>query len=172
MCFFWLTVIGFTVIKLSNHNSAPVENLVVTAPTKTEEPLVSTSGILNPDLDTLLAPTPSTGRKTKPTATYDPTGLEIREITAIVIAAQTHLLGFLDEPSTAQFPDLVREMDAWQVGKYYDVVTVKSHVTADDSSGRLTRYDFMLQMNYTTGDLTFLEMNGKTRFGSAVLPKD
>jgi hypothetical protein len=104
----------------------------------------------------------------QPTATYDATGLEPRELTAIIQAAMTDVNGFLPNPNEASYPNMMEELDQWLIARANDVVTVQSYVDTEDEQGAKTRITFRLQMSYKTGDLTYLELNNSPIYGSAV----
>lgn len=114
-----------------------------------------------------LASEPS-AQTAEPTATYDAASLTTRELVAIIQASMTHVSQFLSHPEEANYPNMQEELDEWLISRTNDVVTVQSYVDSVDETNTKTRISFRLQMSYQTGDLTYLEFNGKPVTGSAV----
>ena len=171
MGIFWLAVIIFITIQLTkepaivqNANPTIIATIMVNEPEPTESPgpiAAKTEDDHDNAIHPTLTPDPN------PTATYDPSGLDLREIGTIINVAQNHIVHYLDVPTSTIFPNVLSDMDQWKVSRSYDVVTVQSYVDTQDSFGSKLRYDFILQMSYESGNLTYLELDGEVITGSA-----
>lgn len=168
MCIFWSGVIAVSMYALRNTTAQLAAVPRVDMPTPSPRPVAATpapaASTTAPEVQTVQPTRRATQTETTPTVVDE--GLNLREVGQIILAAQAHVKTYIENPSTAVFPNTQDQLSRWTVGKSYEVVTVQSTVTSDDSYGVPQTRAFVLQMDYTTGDLTYLELDGRVIHGS------
>ncbi len=88
------------------------------------------------------------------------------EITHFISAAQFYVKYGLKSPSSADFPGQILELDQWRVTKRKNIVEVSSYVDSQNSFGAMLRSQFTVQINYTTSECTYLNINGQRLSGT------
>lgn len=116
------------------------------------------------------APTKAPTATPGPTATRDPNVFYQSDMGTFIVLAKETVKAVLKSPSSAEFPGSVLQLDQWRFAKRGDVVTVQSWVDAQNAFGVVLRNDFVLQFDYVTHDLLYLNLDGEELFGEYQKP--
>jgi hypothetical protein len=83
-----------------------------------------------------------------------------------MILAEDFVKQGLKAPSTAEFPGRVFDRDQWKVARNKDLLQVQSYVDSENSFGAMIRSDFIVQMDYETESLIYMEIGGEVVYGT------
>lgn len=88
------------------------------------------------------------------------------ESTSFMMKAEDYVKKGLKSPSTAKFPGKIFEANEWSVGRKKDLVQVKSYVDSQNGFGAMIRSEFVVQMDYSSGDPIYMAIGGETVYGT------
>lgn len=92
------------------------------------------------------------------------------ERSTFMYLAQEAVKQVLKAPSTAQFPDPIFSDGQWHVGRNHDLVTIQSWVDAQNSFGAMIRSDFIVQFDYSTQNILYINLDGRVMYGKLQKP--
>jgi predicted nucleic acid-binding Zn ribbon protein len=95
----------------------------------------------------------------------DQTYLSSNEHYEYISIAKEYVTNILKTPSTASFPDEVKEKSKWSVSRNTSVVTITSFVDSENSFGARLRSSFKVQINHNSKELMCLDFDGELIYG-------
>lgn len=95
----------------------------------------------------------------------DQTYLSSNEHYEYISIAKEYVTNILKTPSTASFPDEVKEKSKWSVSRNTSVVTITSYVDSENSFGARLRSSFKVQINHNSKELMCLVFDGELIYG-------